>query len=326
VEAPYIVVDLGGTHIRCAVASGPSQLTGKIDEPTSLDLGPGGVIQQIAALARRSLQMTGVEPSNARGLVIGSPGPLDARTGVVFSPPNLPGWDHVALGQDLGTELGLPVRVVNDANAAALGEFHFGAGRNCRNFVYVTVSTGIGAGVVADSHLVEGTSGTAGEIGHMTIDYDGIPCTCGSIGCLEMLASGTAIARLYRERLTSDRVDSSLGGVRGNTLSAAEIARLAREGDVLAGAVYADAARALGFGMVNLINLFNPDVIAVGGGVTQAGSLIFDGMITIVNRHAYAVPRAAVKIVAAELGEEVGLIGVAAVAFLGPEALLAENH
>jgi glucokinase len=218
------------------------------------------------------------------------------------------------LRRNLEAAFRLPVKVVNDANAAALGEFLFGAGRGHRNFVYITVSTGIGGGIVVDGRLVEGSVGTAGEIGHTTIDRRGPACPCGNIGCLEAIASGTAIARVFRERLKAGEASTVPDVLDGREATAADVALGAKAGDALAASVFAEAAEALGLGVVNCIHLFNPDVIAIGGGVSQAGDLLFEPVRRMVALHAFPVPRNVVRIVQVELGTEVGLIGAAAVA------------
>jgi glucokinase len=320
----FIVIDLGGTHVRVAVSDHTLRLRGKLDEPTALQGGPDGVLAQLFRMSMSCMADTGTAIGDVSLLTVGVPGPLDASTGVVFSPPNLPGWHDVPLRRNLEAVFQVPVKVVNDANAAALGEFHFGAGRGHRNFVYITVSTGIGGGIVVDGRLVEGTVGTAGEIGHTTIDRHGPVCPCGNIGCLEVIASGTAIARSFRERLAAGEDSSVTAQVRGRVPTAADVAAGAQQGDPLAAAVFEEAAEALGLGVVNCIHLFNPDVIAIGGGVSQAGDLLFGPVRRMVERHAFPVPRNIVRIVPVELGDEVGLFGAAAVAQAERVAVLAE--
>jgi glucokinase len=186
--------------------------------------------------------------------------------------------------------------------------------------VYLTVSTGIGGGVVVEGRLLEGASGTAGEIGHTTIDRHGPICKCGNIGCLEALASGTAIARRFKEALEAGGPSRASASFAGREPTAEDVARAAQSGDRLALSVFTDAAEAIGFGVVNCIHIFNPEVVAIGGGVTKAGSLLFDPINRIVDRYALAVPRKAVRVVGAEFGDDVGLVGAAAVAWAEPSA------
>jgi len=315
VDKRSIAVDLGGTHVRTAVSDESLHLAGRTDAPTLLELGPEGIIDQIVRQARQSVSESGVSWSQVQTLVVGAPGPLDATSGVMLNPPNLPGWENVPLRLSLEAELEIPVKVANDANAAALGEFYFGAGRGNRNLVYITVSTGIGGGVVVEGRLVEGASGTAGEIGHTTIDRYGPVCKCGNKGCLEVIASGTAIARRFREGLAAGERSIVTEWVDGDLATSADVARGAQQGDRFALALFTDAAEAVGFGVVNCIHLFNPDVIAIGGGVTKAGRLLFEPIQRVVEQYALAVPRNVVRIVQAELEEDVGLIGAAALSW-----------
>ncbi|HEX6507882.1 MAG TPA: ROK family protein [Chloroflexota bacterium] len=307
----YLVVDIGGSRVRVAVADSSLALAGRLDEPTDHSLGPESVVAQIAGMSRESCKRASVDWSDISSMVVACPGPLDARSGVVFDPPNLLGWHRVPLRDLLQEQLGVPVYIVNDANAAAFGEFHFGAGRGRRNLVYLTISTGIGGGVVVDGSLLEGTSGSGGELGHMTIDRHGPRCPCGNIGCLEVLGSGSAIARRYAECLAA-RGQFEAGTPTG--ADAREVARRAREGEPLAREVFLDAAEAVGTGVVNCINIFNPDVVVLGGGVTGAEDLLFDPVRRMAATYALPRPREFARIVPAELGPDVGLIGAAGVA------------
>lgn len=309
-----IVMDLGGTNIRVAVADEALRLHGRMSEPVALSLGPDGVIAQMARLARQSVGESGTDRAGVTGVVIGAPGPLNARTGTLLSPPNLTGFKEVPLRARLEAELGVPVKVINDANAAALGEFQFGAGRGYRNLVYLTISTGIGGGVVIEGQVLEGTSGSAGEIGHTTIDRHGPTCLCGNVGCLEVIASGTAIARQFSERLAAGEPSLVRDWLDGRAPTAEDVARAAHLGDPLASAVFQDAAVAIGLGVVSCIHIFNPQVIVIGGGVSKAGDMLFDTVRDVVSRHAMPVPRADVRVVPAELGDDVGLMGAAVAA------------
>lgn len=311
----YLAVDLGGSQARVAVANSSLQLAARMSEPTDHTRGPEGVVEQLTRLCRLSCDKGQIGLSDLTRIVIACPGPLDSREGIVFNPPNLLGWNRVLLRDMMVAALDVPVLLVNDANAAALGEFHFGAGRGCRNLVYLTVSTGIGGGVVVGGVLLEGTSGSGGELGHMTIDRNGPLCPCGNIGCLEALGSGRAIARRYAEALAArGHVPDAPGAV-----SARDVARLAADGDRLAGDVFGDAARAVGTGVVNCVNIFNPEVVVLGGGLTNAGDLLFVPVRDMVGRYALPRPRESVRIVAAELGADVGLIGAAGVALAARE-------
>jgi glucokinase len=312
-EGHNLVVDLGGTRVRVALAGTDLHLHERREERTIHDRAAAGVIDQIVRLAEESLAAAGRTWSDIGCMGVASPGPLDPATGIVYTPPNMPGWGEVPLGPELSGRTGVPVVLINDANAAALGEFHAGAGQGTRNLVYLTISTGIGGGVIVEGSLMEGSSGSAAELGHHTVDRHGPPCHCGSIGCLEAISSGSSIALRFRQALAAGG-GSILADRPAEDITAADIARAAAEGDALASEVWADSMQALGFGVVNSIHIFNPDVIVLGGGVTKAGPQLFDPVMQIVDRYALAVPRAAVRIVPAALGEDAGLTGAAAAA------------
>jgi glucokinase len=309
-SATYLVVDLGGSHVRVATADDNLQLTGRLEEPTDHSRGPDSVVAQIVRLCMQSCAKSGLPLADIALLVVGCPGPLDTRHGTVFDPPNLLGWREVPLRDMLQTAVGVRAVIVNDANAAALGEFHFGAGRGTRNLVYLTISTGVGGGVVADGALLEGTSGSGGELGHMTIDRHGPVCPCGNIGCLEALGSGRAIARRYGEALA----ERFPGVVPNPPATARDIVNLAIQGDEVALEIFNDAARAVGTGVVNCVNIFNPEVVVLGGRVTNAGERLFAPVRDMVRRYALPRPRASVRVLPAELGSDVGLIGAAGLA------------
>jgi glucokinase len=207
--------------------------------------------------------------------------------------------------------------LINDASAAALGEHEFGAGKGVDNLIYLTVSTGIGGGIIIDGRLYLGPSGSAGEIGHMTIDVNGPQCSCGNIGCLEMLASGTAIAREAVKRIRAggrSSLSEMLGGKIEN-ITAEQVGVAAQGGDSLAMEIIHRAASYLGMGMVNLVNIFNPEMIIVGGGVAQMGDLLLDPARRVVEARAFKLPAQAVRIVPARLGDEAGVMGAAVFAF-----------
>lgn len=335
-----IGVDLGGTQVRAALVQ-DGKLLSRVGYLTQDEDGFEAVLSRIKDAIRQAAEQANVPLKRVIGIGIGAPGPLDSRTGILFAPPNLKGWHNVPLRQLLYDEFSLPVYLGNDANLAGLGEHIYGAGRGVPDMIYVTVSTGIGGGVIIGGHVMEGVSGTAGEVGHMTIDIRGPRCNCGNIGCLEVLASGTAIARRAAEAISEGRgdgmlavahelaiqknADADLAG-RSSLSPQAEIAPLpaevevdaaavveaAQRGDVVAAEIMRRAAENVGVGMVNLIHLFNPALIVIGGGVSKAGPLLFEPVERVVHERAMEVPRQAVRIVRAELGENVGLLGAAA--------------
>jgi glucokinase len=253
-------------------------------------------------MAPSGCQVTGV------GIV--APGPLDPWRGVIYKAPNLPGWENLPLADRLADLCKLPVRLGNDANLAALGEHRFGAGRGVSHLIYLTVSTGVGGGIIVEEQLLLGARGGAGEPGHMTIDRGDLRCPCGNYGCLEMYASGTAIARRAGEELDAGRT-SALGAA-GSRPTSVEVAMAAAAGDPLAVELLEDAARALGVGIVNLLHLFDPRMVILGGGVSRSGDLWWRVVQAEVERRAIPVYLQGLQILPAALGDDAGLYGAAA--------------
>ncbi|MGQ0549205.1 MAG: ROK family protein [Armatimonadota bacterium] len=311
--ADYVVgVDLGGTKILTALVDVHGRVAGRVREKTPQS-GPDAVIETIAGTVRRVLGDAGVDAGAIRSVGVGAPGPADPTSGVVFEVPNLPGWHDVPLAAMLTSRLGVTTCVENDANAAAMGERWAGAGRGIDDLIYMTISTGIGGGLIFNGRIYRGVSGTAGEVGHMVIDPAGPRCPCGRMGCLEALASGTSIARDARAAVAAGR-STTLSTLAPEALTAAEVARAAREDDPLARELFARAARYVGIGVANLVNLLNPAMVIIGGGVAKAGDLLFAPVRRIVLEEAFKRPAAAVRIVPAALGDDVGAVGAAAVA------------
>lgn len=257
-----------------------------------------------------------------RRLGVGCGGPLDPWAGVVHNALNNPGWIDVPLVARIGGALGRPTYLDNDANAAALGEHRFGAGRGVANMVYLTVSTGVGGGVIVDGRLVHGENGNAGELGHVSVDVRGRPCHCGSVGCLETYCSGSNIAARAREALERGEGEGSvLARIERDQLTSRHVADAARDGDPLARRVWDETTELLGAGIVSIIHAFNPRLVVLGGGVTQAGDLLFDPLRRIVAERAMPWLAEAATIVPAELGPRTGVLGAVAVALerIGPD-------
>lgn len=253
---------------------------------------------------------------SVQGIGIAAPGPLDPWTGVIFNPPNMPGWHRVPLKQLFEDRFGLPVRVANDANLAAVGEHRYGAGKGFRNVVFVTVSTGIGGGVIVDDRLLLGASGFAGEVGHMTVDIHGQRCVCGNVGCLEWVASGTSISRQARQLVRSG-ARTALRALELDRITAQTVSEMAYQGDPLARRLLRDAGVAMGVGIVNLAHLFNPQRVVLGGGVSlNAGPLWWDAIRVTVKARAMGPCLDNLEIVPAALSDDAGLLGGVAIAAL----------
>lgn len=305
-------VDLGGTRFRVCLARPDGTVLERRSWPTEAEAGPESVINRLAEAILSFTEPEGKE--RVIGVGLGAPGPLNPWEGVIIRPPNLPGWDRVPLRDLMVARLNLPVYLGNDANLAALGEFHFGAGRGVRHVVYMTVSTGIGGGVIVDGRLLLGSTGLAGEIGHMTIDPSGPRCNCGNFGCLEALASGTAIAREARARLRegAPTLLAQLAHGDPDNVDAAMVENAARQGDVFAATLMHQVAEYIGIGVVNVLHLFDPEMVIIGGGVSRAGTLIFDPIEDTIQRRAMVGYRNRARVVPAELGDDAGLMGAVA--------------
>jgi glucokinase len=268
------IIDLGGTKIYSAVLDAHNRVQSEDFRATGAEDGCEAVLDRLEASLRTSVEKAGRNIADLMGAAIAAPGPVSAGDGHIINPPNLPGWGDVALGPLLAERLGVPMSVENDANAAALGEYIDGAGRGAACLIYVTLSTGIGGGIVIDGRLFRGPDGAAGEIGHMVIRPGGPLCGCGNQGCLEALASGTALAREGRNALAVGRAPglSRIVAKDGAEVTAELVAQAAAEGDSESAAIIERAAEMLGLGFGNLVNLLNPDVIVVGGGASRIGA------------------------------------------------------
>jgi glucokinase len=313
-EPLVIGVDLGGTQIRAALIQ-HTRLLSRVSLPTQDEEGVEAVIQRIKEAIRQAAHQGGVLLEQVFGIGMAAPGPLDGRSGIIISPPNLKGWHNVPLRQIIQDEFRLPVALGHDASLAALAEYVFGAGHGIPDMIYITVSTGIGGGVLLGGQIFLGVSGVAPEPGHMTIDIHGPRCNCGNIGCLEVLASGTAIARYAAEAIAQGRGQGMLEAaqaLQAQEVDARVVVEAARRSDQVASKIMRQVAEYVGVGLVSLIHIFNPALIVIGGGVSKAGPLLFEPMQRIVDERAMEVQRRAVRIVPAKLGEDAGLLGAGA--------------
>lgn len=310
-----VAVDLGGTRFRVALGTAEGELEWRVSRPTEVEQGVQAVLERMYAAVEEALSAAG-DRGTVKGIGIAAPGPLDPWTGVIHNPPNMPGWDGIPIRQLFQERFGLPVQVANDANLAAVGEHRYGAGRGCSHMVYVTVSTGIGGGVIVDGRLLLGHCGYAGEVGHMTIDLHGPVDACGNVGCLEALASGTAIGRRARDLVLSG-AETALSQVPIEDITARTVTELAYQGDTVARQLLRDAGVALGVGMVNLAHLLNPQRIILGGGVSlNAGPLLWDPMLETLRTRAMTPCQRQTEIVPAGLGDDAGLLGGVAIVAL----------
>lgn len=308
-----VALDLGGTRYRVAVGTPNGELEWHSSKNTDVARGMAPVLDSIYASLDEAIAAAGGRAAVA-GMGVAAPGPLDPWAGILYNPPNMPGWTNVPLKQLFEERFSIPAVVGNDANLAAVGEHRFGAGRGFADVVYVTVSTGIGGGIISDNRLLLGSHGFAGEIGHMTVDLRGELCACGNWGCLEALASGTAIGRHARQAVESG-ADTTLNRIPVGEISAKAVTEAAYRGDEVARRLLRAAAEALGVGIVNLAHLFNPRRIILGGGVSiNAGPILWDTIHEVMEARMMEPAARDLEVVPAGLGDDAGLLGAAAAA------------
>jgi glucokinase len=309
----YIAVDLGGTNIRTARGTADGVIHARVSIRTQAAEGQTVVIQRILGAIRDVWPQDTNERVQAIGVSV--PGPVDPWRGILFNAPNLPGWSYVPLGDILTRAFQIRTRLGNDANLAALAEYRFGAGKGHNTMVYLTLSTGIGSGVIADGHLLLGAKGLAAELGHVCVDLNGPSCNCGNIGCVEAIAAGPAIARTAVTRITAGEPSVIADLVHGDLtqVSAATVGKAAQAGDALALSVVRDAGHTIGAAMVGVLHAFNPSLVVCGGGLTKMGDL-FMGPIREVVPQRVMNPDYVVPIVLAALGDDVALLGALALA------------
>ena len=307
-------IDIGGTNLVVgAVTEDGSRVVGLRSEPTGVPDGAEVVIERIVRMARTTIaEATATAPgATIVGVGVGCPGPLDRKRGVVIVTPNLK-WKNMPIRDRIRDALGLPTAIDNDANCAMLGEHWVGAAKGARDAVCFTIGTGIGGGIVVDGKLVHGASDAAGEIGHITIEVNGRRCGCGNDGCLEAYASGPAIARRAMEAIEAGGTSSMVARA-GETsaITAQTVFECAAAGDQLADELVRDTARYLGVGIANMLNIMNPEVVVICGGVTKAGDHLFNPLRREVARRAFKPAVEAVRILPGMLEGTAGVVGAA---------------
>ncbi len=318
-ERFIVGVDIGGTNLvvgAVPVDGGAAQAVRT--RPTEPHRGGRFVVGRVARMVEKVIdevsEAHGVGREAFLGLGIGSPGPLDRDTGTVIETPNL-GWQNFPLRDLLSTEVGLPATLDNDANCATYGEWWQGAGRGVSTLAGVTIGTGVGGGLVIDGRIFHGASDVAGEIGHMTINFEGRRCRCGNYGCLEAYVSGPNIAARAVEGidLNPDSILPDLVGGELDRITAATVYEAAVRGDAYADEVLSETAKILGAGIANLINLVNPEVVVVAGGVTKAGEHLLRPLRAAVRKRAFRSAVDVCRILPAELDATAGVVGAAGV-------------
>ncbi|MFH8716328.1 ROK family transcriptional regulator [Streptomyces zaomyceticus] len=273
-----IGVDFGHTHLRVAVGNLAHQVLAEEAEPLDVDASAAEGFDRAEQLVKRLILATGIGPDKVIGVGLGVPGPIDVSSGTLGSTSILPGWSGINPAEELSGRLGVPVHVDNDANLGALGELVWGSGRGVKDLAYIKVASGVGAGLVIDGRVYRGPGGTAGEIGHITLDESGPVCRCGNRGCLETFTAARYVLPLLRPG-------------HGPDLTMERVVQLAREGDPGCRRVIADVGRHIGSGIANLCNLLNPSRVVLGGDLAEAGELVLAPIRDSVSR--YAIPSAA---------------------------------
>ncbi|GAA1597469.1 ROK family protein [Kribbella hippodromi] len=307
-DQPVLALDVGGTKLAAGVVSPDGTVLSFCQIETTVSEGPTAVVKRLLELGEQATAEARLaEPLAAVG--VGCGGPLDPGTGVILGPPGLPGWDSVPLGRLVAERFGLPAYVENDATAAALGEYRWG-GWNVDNLVYLTVSTGFGGGIVASGKLFHGAANQGGELGHVVVDWQGRPCGCGARGCAEAYVSGTSIARRATEAAAG--TDSPLARL---GVTAKDVAEYARAGDPVASAVWDETTAMLGRMVAVLINVCEPQLVVLGGGVTRAGAQLLDPVREAALRQAMPPAARACDVVLSKHGAAVGVLGAAAIAY-----------
>ncbi|MER7697711.1 MULTISPECIES: ROK family transcriptional regulator [unclassified Streptomyces] len=306
-----IGVDFGHTHLRVAIGNLAHQVLAEESEPLDVDASSAEGFDRAEVLVKRLIEATGIGPGKVIGVGLGVPGPIDVESGTLGSTSILPGWTGINPSQELSGRLGVPVYVDNDANLGALGELVWGSGRGVKDLAYIKVASGVGAGLVIDGTIYRGPGGTAGEIGHITLDESGPVCRCGNRGCLETFTAARYVLPLLRPS-------------HGPGLTMERVVQLAREGDPGCRRVIGDVGRHIGSGVANLCNLLNPSRVVLGGSLAEAGELVLGPIRDSVSR--YAIPSAArqLSVLPGALGGRAEVLGALALVLseMGDSTLL----
>lgn len=308
---PVLALDIGGTKLAVAVVTEDGETHGLIVEPTRRDEGPHVILRRLFDMGHRAMASSGAAGVAAVGISCG--GPLDSKVGILINPLHLPGWIDIPVVDLAESEYGVPAVLANDATVAALAEFRYGAGRGTETMLYLTISTGIGGGAVINGRTHAGAAGNGGEFGHVLVESNGRACLCGRFGCLEAYASGTNIAVRAREAVAASGARSSLADL--PEIRAEHVSAAAAAGDTVASQVWDQTTKLLSVAITDLVNVLEPDLVVLGGGVTRSGRALIDPIRQAVLRDAMPPAAAAVELELAELGDVVCVVGAAAIAF-----------
>lgn len=311
-----IGIDIGGTNIKLGIVDLEGSVIFRESFATHSVSGKSALLDTLTKKVRELLDIARHRGYRVVGIGVGAPGPINVEKGFVYFFPNLPGWKDTPLKNILEKRLKLPVTVNNDANAMAYGEYRFGAGRGSKNLVALTLGTGIGGGLVIDGRLFNGSAFSAVEIGHIVINENGPLCACGNHGCVETYVGNGYFVREVRRRLAEHPKSHLVLELRkGKELTPLLVAQAARRGDAVSKKMWQETGAHLGTLLAGITNLLNPEKIILGGGIAQNGDLLFKPVVETLNKKAFPIAAAAVKVVPAMLGTDAGIVGAAALAF-----------
>jgi glucokinase len=305
-------IDIGGTKIAVAVATPAGERIADFRLPTEVQISADSMVEKVSQAIAEKVE-TG--KSRLAAIGVGCPGPLDVEKGLVMSPSNLLDWNNFPIVKLFQDRFDVPVVLENDANAAAVGEYVYGAGRGFKNIVYITISTGVGGGIIINGEILHGVGWGAGELGHTIVQPDGTPCNCGSKGCLETVCAGVHIARRARNRLANGE-PSLMNEMVSNAseVTAKTVIEAARREDKVASEIWTETCRFLAVGIGNVITLIAPQVVIIGGGVASVGDMLFAPLKSFLPEFVSMVPLEKVAILPAELGGDSGVYGALALA------------
>ncbi len=308
-------IDLGGTNIKAGLVDSNGTILKRKSLCTKADEGKDNVLGKLYNLCDGFFATAASEGMAISGIGIGTPGPALLDKGIIITLPNFPDWNNVPLTKILKDRFGIPVILENDANAFAYGEYVYGFNRRYRNMLGITLGTGLGGGIIIDGKIYHGKDGTAGELGHITIQPDGAECGCGNNGCLETYVSANALIRIIPQKLDQWQAQgkkSLLSEVDAPELTPRHLYQAAENDDELSRSIFFEMGRWLGIGFADLVNIFNPEIIVLGGGLTEAVEYFLPIAITEMKKRAFTTPADSVKIEISKLGHDSAILGVAA--------------
>jgi glucokinase-like ROK family protein len=306
----YVIgIDFGATHLNLLAADISARILEELEVEIEIQAGPEACLEEANLRVHELLKKAQLNFKDVLAIGVGVPGPTFTEEGMVVAPPIMPGWDRYPIRDSLQKLWGLPVSVNNDAELGAIGEWAYGAGRGERNLVYIKIGTGIGAGLLMDGKIYHGVTGSAGEIGHLTIDENGPVCACGNHGCLEALAGGRAIA-LQAQQAVQKGLRTQLTNIQPvEKITARDVSSAAQKGDLVSQQILTQAGSYIGIALAGLVNMFNPGMVIIGGGVAQTGDILLEPMRQTVQRRSLPAATRVLRITTAMLGRQSSSMG-----------------